>query len=88
MASNSSWTDKENKRFEDALADFDKNSPDRWNRLARAVGGKTVEEVKSHYRKLVEDLDHIETGKVPLPNYKGYKTMNDQEQRLKYMKLQ
>ncbi|XP_075516085.1 protein RADIALIS-like 4 [Primulina tabacum] len=96
MGSNSSWTEKENKRFEDALADFDKNSPERWNRLARAVGtGKTVEEVKCHYQKLVEDLDHIENGKVPLPNYKsygehgkGYKVMKDQEQRVKYLKLQ
>ncbi|XP_073019834.1 protein RADIALIS-like 3 [Primulina eburnea] len=95
MGSNSTWTSKQNKLFEDALASFDKNSPERWQHLARAVGGKTVEEVKTHYQKLVEDIDHIETGKVPVPNYKSfaengnysYKMMNDQEQRLKHLKL-
>ncbi|KAL3845243.1 hypothetical protein ACJIZ3_002646 [Penstemon smallii] len=104
MGSNSSWTSRQNKLFEDALATYDKNvnSPDWWQNLARAVGGgKTVEEVKCHYQKLVEDITHIETGKIPLPNYKsyingggdststgkGYK-LSDQEQRLKYLKLQ
>ncbi|KAL0360674.1 UNVERIFIED_CONTAM: Transcription factor RADIALIS [Sesamum radiatum] len=94
MGSNSTWTAKQNKRFEDALAMYDKDTPDRWQNLARAVGGKTVEEVKSHYQKLVEDIDHIESGKVPLPDYRPYgeaakekKIMDDQEQRLRSLKL-
>ncbi|KZV20184.1 protein RADIALIS-like 3 [Dorcoceras hygrometricum] len=89
MGSDSKWTSKQNKLFEDALASFDKDSADRWQHLARAVGGKTVEDVKSHYQKLVTDIDHIETGKVPVPNYKSYaengncsyNMMNEQEQR-------
>ncbi|KAI3464955.1 hypothetical protein Pfo_021618 [Paulownia fortunei] len=95
MGSNSTWTAKQNKLFEDALAIYDKDTPDRWLNLARAVGGKTVEEVKCHYQKLVEDIDHIESGKVPLPKYRSYgdsgkekKIMDDQEQRLKYLNLQ
>lgn len=71
MASNSSeWTRKQNKRFENALALYEEESPDRWKKLARAVGGgKTEEEVKRHYEKLVHDLKQIEEGQVPLPNY-------------------
>jgi len=93
MASSSVWTTKQNKKFENALAIYDKDSPDRWQNLARAVGGKTVEEVKRHYEMLVDDLKQIEEGRVPLPNYRklaategasirGYSYMNE-EQRLK-----
>lgn len=58
--------------FEDALASYDKDKPEWWQNVARAVGGKSVEEVKRHYQKLVEDINHIETGKVPVPNYNFY----------------
>ncbi|KAG9148174.1 hypothetical protein Leryth_014096 [Lithospermum erythrorhizon] len=64
-----SWTAKQNKAFEKALAVYDKDSPDRWINIAKAVGGKTAEEVKKHYELLVEDLHYIETGQFPCPNY-------------------
>ncbi|KAL8026708.1 hypothetical protein ABFS82_14G045400 [Erythranthe guttata] len=67
---NSEWTEKQNKHFEDALATYNKDSPEWWQNLARAVGGKTVEEVKRHYRSLLRDIDQIENGKVPVPNYR------------------
>lgn len=68
--SGSSWTAKENKAFEKALAVYDKETPDRWYNVARAVGGKTPDEVKRHYEVLVADLNHIESGRVPYPNYR------------------
>ncbi|XP_048334613.1 protein RADIALIS-like 3 [Ziziphus jujuba] len=74
MASNSltsSWTPKQNKQFEKALALYDKDTPDRWQKIARAVGGKSAEEVKRHYEILEEDIRHIESGKVPFPKYKS-----------------
>lgn len=71
MAGGQTWTAKQNKLFENALAMYDKDTPDRWQNLARAVGGKTVEEVKRHYEDLVEDLRQIENGQVPLPNYRS-----------------
>ncbi|KAH7850364.1 hypothetical protein Vadar_031659 [Vaccinium darrowii] len=37
-SSSSSWTAKQNKQFEEALAYFDKDTPDRWQNIARAVG--------------------------------------------------
>ncbi|KAK1431165.1 hypothetical protein QVD17_14448 [Tagetes erecta] len=66
-----SWTVKQNKDFEQALAVFDKDTPDRWHNVAKAVGGKTVEEVKRHYEVLVEDVKHIESGQVPFPKYRA-----------------
>ncbi|KAJ8460721.1 hypothetical protein OPV22_033647 [Ensete ventricosum] len=61
----SSWTAKENKTFEKALAVYDKDTPDRWHKIARAVGGKTAEEVKRHYELLLEDIRRIEAGQMP-----------------------
>ncbi|RDX89883.1 Protein RADIALIS-like 6, partial [Mucuna pruriens] len=98
MASSSSWTTKQNKKFENALAIYDKDTPDRWHNLARAVGGKTVEEVKRHYEMLVDDLKQIEEGHVPLPNYRSAAasvgpsirvyTYMDEDQRLKSIPIQ
>ncbi|KAL1210160.1 Protein RADIALIS-like 6 [Cardamine amara subsp. amara] len=73
-SSSSSWTFKQNKMFERALAVYDKDTPDRWNNVAKAVGGKSAEEVKRHYDILVEDLISIETGRVPFPNYKTFES--------------
>ncbi|XP_057483096.1 protein RADIALIS-like 6 [Actinidia eriantha] len=71
-SSGSSWTPQQNKLFEQALARYDKDTPDRWRNVARAVGGgKSAEEVKQHYDLLLEDLVRIETGRVPIPNYRG-----------------
>ncbi|KAJ4831074.1 Protein RADIALIS-like 1 [Turnera subulata] len=72
MASNSltSWTPKQNKQFEKALALYDKDTPERWQNIAKAVGGKSAEEVKRHYEILIKDLTEIESGRVPFPNYR------------------
>ncbi|CAL9050409.1 unnamed protein product, partial [Musa banksii] len=67
----SGWTAKENKTFERALAVYDKDTPDRWHNIARAVGGKTAEEVKRHYDLLVEDIRRIEAGQMPYVHYKS-----------------
>ncbi|XAR61751.1 hypothetical protein NMG60_11016258 [Bertholletia excelsa] len=69
--SGSNWTPKQNKQFEEALAFYDKETPDRWQKVARAVAGKSVEEVKRHYEILVNDIMQIESDQVPLPNYRS-----------------
>lgn len=74
----SQWSSKQNKQFEMALALYDKETPDRWNNIARAVGGKSVEEVKRHYELLVHDLRHIESGRVPLPKYRNVGIVEEQ----------
>lgn len=64
----SSWTPRQNKLFERALALYDRETPDRWQNVAREVG-KSVEEVKRHYEILKEDVKRIEHGQVPFPHY-------------------
>ncbi|XP_078431426.1 protein RADIALIS-like 6 [Wolffia australiana] len=66
-----SWTVEQNKRFERALAVYDEDTADRWHNVARAVGSKSAEEVKKHYKVLMEDLKTIESGRVSLPNYRN-----------------
>lgn len=69
--SGSTWTAEKNKLFENALAVYDEGTPDRWQRIANAVGGKTsAEEVKEHYEILRHDINLIESDRVPLPRYK------------------
>ena len=65
------WTWRQNKQFEDALAVYDEDTADRWDKVASMVDGKSPEEVKAHYDILVEDLERIEAGLVPIPNYKS-----------------
>ncbi|KAK4481012.1 hypothetical protein RD792_011880 [Penstemon davidsonii] len=63
------WTAEENKRFENALALFDKDTPDRWHNVAAMIPGKTVSDVIKQYMELVEDVSDIEAGLVPIPGY-------------------
>ncbi|KAM3304663.1 hypothetical protein P3S67_011529 [Capsicum chacoense] len=87
-----SWTARQNKKFEEALALYDRDTPDRWHNIARCVGGKSAAEVRRHYELLVTDIMQIENGQVPLPNYKASENNNrgyaNELRHLKNMKLQ
>ncbi|XP_057473005.1 transcription factor DIVARICATA-like [Actinidia eriantha] len=63
------WTAVENKKFEDALAVYDKDTPDRWQKVAAMIPGKTVGDVRRQYKELEEDVSSIEAGLVPIPGY-------------------
>eukprot|EP00249_Psilotum_nudum_P016607 c25902_g2_i2 orf=237-866(+) len=65
----SSWTRRQEKSFENALAVHGQDSPDRWECIAALVPGKDASSVKDHYDLLVEDVDGIEAGRIPLPPY-------------------
>lgn len=95
----SSWTAKQNKLFERALATYDKDTPDRWQNVARAVGGgKSTDEVKRHYEELLKDLQHIESagghqGSRYSSSSASTSTSNSwgnasEDQRRRYLKLQ
>ncbi|KAG7022282.1 Protein RADIALIS-like 6, partial [Cucurbita argyrosperma subsp. argyrosperma] len=75
------WTTKQNKLFEMALALYDKETPERWQNVAKAVSGKSADEVERHYEILLEDLQRIESGCVPIPNYRAAGN-GDEELRL------
>uniref|UniRef100_A0A2P2JPR0 Transcription factor DIVARICATA n=1 Tax=Rhizophora mucronata TaxID=61149 RepID=A0A2P2JPR0_RHIMU len=63
------WTPEENKRFENALALYDKDTPDRWLKVAAMIPGKTVGDVIKQYKELEEDISDIEAGLIPIPGY-------------------
>ncbi|KAL8267230.1 hypothetical protein R6Q59_004574 [Mikania micrantha] len=70
VARDSIWTREQDRAFEDALVSYYKeDSEDCWEKIANDVAGKSVEEIKHHYKLLVDDLDRIESGIVPLPTY-------------------
>ncbi|XP_047068338.1 transcription factor SRM1-like [Lolium rigidum] len=72
-AGSGTWTREQEKAFENALATLP--DPDdeaaMWDAIAAAVPGKSPEEVRRHYELLVEDVDGIEAGRVPLLVYAG-----------------
>ncbi|KAK6148667.1 hypothetical protein DH2020_019579 [Rehmannia glutinosa] len=75
MSGTSNWSREEEKAFENAIAihwnsNVDDDDDDgNWSKICRMVPSKSVEELKHHYRLLVEDVAAIESGNVPLPNY-------------------
>lgn len=50
------WTAAENKAFENALAVYDDNTPDRWQKVAAVIPGKTVSDVIRQYNDLEADV--------------------------------
>uniref|UniRef100_J3L2L6 Myb-like domain-containing protein n=1 Tax=Oryza brachyantha TaxID=4533 RepID=J3L2L6_ORYBR len=66
----STWSTRENKLFEEALAYYGEGTPDRWHKVSRAMGGsKTADEVRRHYEVLEHDVGLIESGRLPFPKY-------------------
>src|SRR5690606_17662608 len=63
------WTAAENKAFENALAVYDDNTPDRWQKVAAVIPGKTVSDVIRQYNELEADVSNIEAGLIPVPGY-------------------
>lgn len=63
------WSQEDNKMFENALALFDKDTPDRWYNVAAMIPGKTVSDVIKQYKELEEDVSDIEAGLIPVPSY-------------------
>ena len=64
-AARAGWTPKQNKQFEQALAVHDRDTPDRWHNVARAVGGgKSADEVRRYYETFGrEKEDREENGR-------------------------
>lgn len=69
VGNSSLWSREQEKAFENALATHPEDSLDLWERIAADVPGKTLEEIKHHYELLIDDVNSIESGRVPLPSY-------------------
>ncbi|KAL1807557.1 hypothetical protein DCAR_0726937 [Daucus carota subsp. sativus] len=63
------WSREQDIMFENALATYSEDLSDRWEKIAADVPGKSLEEVRDHYELLVDDVNRIESGCVPLPRY-------------------
>ena len=65
------WTREQEKAFENAIATMaeEADGDARWEKIAEAIEGKTADEVRQHYELLVEDIEGIDAGRVPLPTY-------------------
>ncbi|KAL6993337.1 hypothetical protein U1Q18_011453 [Sarracenia purpurea var. burkii] len=63
------WTFEENKLFENALAEFGLESPVFFDHVASMLPCKSMEQIKRHYDCLIEDVQMIEAGLFPTPNY-------------------
>ncbi|XP_072996037.1 transcription factor DIVARICATA-like [Typha latifolia] len=65
------WTQEENKVFEDALARFDGDAPDKWEKVAALIPGKTVGDVITHYQDLENDINNIDAGFISYSQYEN-----------------
>lgn len=67
------WTREEDKAFENAIAMHwtDDDSKEKWEKIASMVPSKTLEQMKQHHQMLVQDVQAIEAGNIPVPNYVG-----------------
>lgn len=76
VSESTSWTWKQNKQFEDALVVYDKGTRDHWDKVASMVDKKPLEEVKTHYNILIEDIERNDVDMVPILNYKSLNWKN------------
>ncbi|XP_056688066.1 transcription factor SRM1-like [Spinacia oleracea] len=65
---NQVWTRYENKMFENALAELDVSSPSLFEKIMAKMPWKSLEQIKSHYEKLIADIAMIEMGEFCFPN--------------------
>jgi hypothetical protein len=63
------WTREDIKIFERALGMVPEDLPNRWEKIAEQVPGKSAAEVRDHYEELVHEILEIESGRVDVPNY-------------------
>jgi len=63
------WTRDHDKLFERALLLVPEDLPDRWEKIAEQVPGKSAAEIRDHYEALVHDILEIDSGRVEVPSY-------------------
>ncbi|XP_066364713.1 protein RADIALIS-like 2 [Miscanthus floridulus] len=77
-----SWSDNENGRFEQALADIEADHPGRWQLVAEAVGGgRTADDVWRHYLKLEGDTDDMGASNRAARRRQQYRRNRGQQQQ-------
>ena len=64
------WTFTEDLIFENALARYDDTTPGRWELIANLLPGKTADDARKRYQKLLYDIACIENGEEVELTYK------------------
>lgn len=68
-ATTTHWTRLEDKVFEQCLVLFPEGTPDRWEKIAAHIPGKSAQEVELHFHMLVYDVYEIDAGRIEVPKY-------------------
>lgn len=64
------WVWEEDKKFENAVALFANDPPsEMFVKIAGEFPGRSVEEIQDHFFVLIQDVENIDSGDVPLPPY-------------------
>ncbi|KAK7856107.1 transcription factor DIVARICATA-like [Quercus suber] len=63
------WSFEENKIFENALAEFDLDCPQLFEKIAIRLPQKTVPQIKKHLEDLSNDIEMIDSGLISVPNF-------------------
>lgn len=67
------WSWEENKSLEVAVAIYDEDTSDSWEKIAAAVPGRSIAEIKQQFQRLLEDIKAIEAGHDPDPPFMATK---------------
>lgn len=70
------WTWEENKVFEMQWEYLTKGE---WEKVAVLLPTKSIDDIKLHYKHLLEDVELIHSGLIPLPDYSD---QNQQEEQV------
>ncbi|KAG9143827.1 hypothetical protein Leryth_011489 [Lithospermum erythrorhizon] len=73
------WTREEDKAFESAISMHwvDEDCEEQWKVISSLIPNKSIQELKNHFKMLVDDLNDIEAGLVPLPKYNLEELLKD-----------
>eukprot|EP00742_Colponemidia_sp_Colp-10_P005524 GILJ01005902.1.p1 GENE.GILJ01005902.1~~GILJ01005902.1.p1 ORF type:complete len:149 (-),score=12.25 GILJ01005902.1:277-723(-) len=63
------WTYEEDQIFENALAEYEEGTSDRWHRIAALLPAKTSDQVIRRYQRLLLDVAKIEAEEDILVSY-------------------
>ncbi|KAG5576577.1 hypothetical protein H5410_056711 [Solanum commersonii] len=72
---NSVWTKEEDKILENTLATNEDNN-NQLDEMTNALPWKSADDIKDHYNILIEDINVIESGYLPLTNYPKMQSQN------------
>ncbi|PHT71897.1 hypothetical protein T459_22682 [Capsicum annuum] len=74
------WTKEEGKIQENTLAIYSRDK-DLFTNMEEALLGKSRDDIINHYNILIEDLEPINSGHVPLPYYPEVHSDSNQNSR-------